>query len=42
MLPFKIKVTIKKDFPTLSFLNIGLNSPDVVIDGSAEFDEIGA
>ena len=36
----KLKSRLKKDFPTLSFLNIGRNSPDVVIDGSAEFDEI--
>ena len=36
----KLKSQLKKDFPTLSFLNIGRNSPDVVIDGSAEFDEI--
>ena len=36
----KLKSRLKKEFPTLSFLNIGRNSPDVVIDGSAEFDEI--
>ena len=36
----KLKSRLKKDFPTLSFLNIGRNSPDVVIDGAAEFDEI--
>ena len=34
----KLKSRLKKDFPTLSFLNIGRNSPDVVIEGSAEFD----
>ena len=36
----KLKSRLKKDFPTLSFLNIGRNSPDIVIDGSTEFDEI--
>ena len=36
----KLKSRLKKDFPTLFFLNTGRNSPDVVIDGSAEFDEI--
>ena len=36
----KLKSRLKKDFPTLSFLNIGRNSPDVVIEGSAEFDGI--
>ena len=36
----KLKSRLKKYFPTLSFLNIGRNSPDIVIDGSAEFDEI--
>ena len=36
----KLKSGLKKDFLTLSFLNIGRNSPDIVIDGSAEFDEI--
>ena len=36
----KLKSRLKKDFPTLDFLNIGRNSPEVVIDGSAEFDEI--
>ena len=36
----KLKSRLKKEFPTLSFLNIGRNSPDVVMEGSAEFDEI--
>ena len=36
----KLKSQLKKKSPTLPFLNIGRNSPDVVIDGSAEFDEI--
>ena len=36
----KLKSGLKNDFLTLSFLNIGRNSPDVVIDVSAEFDEI--
>ena len=36
----KLKSQLKEDFTTLSFLNIRHNSPDIVIDSSAEFHEI--